>query len=73
MSREYLNDLELKKKEIRDQYKKSLLSKKETAREIGISVASLDRLRRKGEITSCKVLGQVKITIDELSRFLISW
>lgn len=71
MSKQYLSDLELKKKEIRDTYSKSLLSKKEVCREIGCSVASVDRLRLAGRIKSRLILGSIKISTDELARFLV--
>ena len=49
MSKQDLSDLEIKKRELRDEYGKSLLSKKEFCKELGCSVASLDRLRRTSE------------------------
>ena len=55
---------------LRDYYQKMLLSKKETAGELGISQASIDRLRNTGRLSSRKVLGQVMFSIDEIARFL---
>jgi hypothetical protein len=40
---------------IQQRYKKSLLSKKEAARELNISIATLDRLRAQGLIKSKKI------------------
>ncbi|WP_434579833.1 helix-turn-helix domain-containing protein [Sulfurimonas sp. NW15] len=53
-------------------YKKSLLSKKETARELNISQATLDRLRKSGAIKSKKVGGGIFFTINEIVLFLES-
>ncbi len=55
---------------LRDYYKKMLLSKKQTAGELGISQASVDRLRNTGQLSSRKVLGQIMFDIDEIARFL---
>ncbi len=55
---------------LRNNYKKMLLTKKETAKELGISEATIDRLRKNGQITSKKILGQIMFTIDEIARFL---
>jgi len=55
---------------LRENYKKMLLSKKETALELGTSEATIDRLRKNGLITSKKVLGQIMFSIDEIARFL---
>lgn len=53
-------------------YTKSLLSKKETAKELNISQATLDRLRKSGAIRSKKVGGGVFFTINEIALFLDS-
>jgi len=55
---------------LRANHKKMLLTKRETAKELSISEASLDRLRKNGEIDGKKVLGQIMFSIDEISRFL---
>ena len=55
---------------LRENYNKMLLSKKETAQEVGVSEATIDRLRQNGLISSKKVLGQVMFSIDEIARFL---
>ena len=55
---------------LRDNYKKMLLTKKEVAAELSTSQATIDRLRKNGELTSKKVLGQVMFSIDEIARFL---
>jgi len=55
---------------LRDNHSKMLLTKKETANELNISGASVDRLRQKGLLKSKKVLGQVMFSLDEIARFL---
>ena len=55
---------------LRENHNKTLLTKKEVAQELSIGEATLDRLRKNGEITSKKVLGQVMFSIDEVARFL---
>ena len=55
---------------LRESYKKMLLNKKQTANELGISQAGLDRLRNTGQLSSRKVLGQIMFSIDEVARFL---
>ena len=51
-------------------YKKSLLSKKEAAEELSISTATLDRLRKKGQIRSKRVGGGIYFTLNEIALFL---
>jgi len=53
-------------------FKKSLLSKKETARELNISQATLDRLRKSGDIKSKKIGGGIFFTIQEIASFVES-
>lgn len=57
---------------LQKKYGKSLLNKKEVATELNISQATLDRLRKTGEIKSKKVGGGVFFTIKEISLFLES-
>lgn len=72
MSAQYLQTLEAKKKVIRDEYMRTLLNKKETAKELGnISTCTLDRMRKEGLITSKRVRGQIFFEIDEIVRFLV--
>ena len=55
---------------LRENHKKMLLTKKETANELSVSEATIDRIRGNGDLTSKKVLGQVMFSIDEVARFL---
>jgi hypothetical protein len=55
---------------LQQKYKKSLLSKKETAEELSISTATLDRLRKQGLIRSKKVGGGIFFTLKELATFI---
>ena len=67
-----IQELETKKRELKNQYMSSLLSKKQTARELGgISVTTLDRMRREGLISSKKVRGSIMFRIEEVARFII--
>lgn len=55
---------------LRENYKKMLLNKEETARELNISQGTLDNLRKEGKIKSKKILGQIFFDIGEVSRFM---
>ncbi len=55
---------------LRKNYKKMLLTKKQTATEINVSEATIDRLRKSGLLTSKQVLGQIMFSIDEIARFI---
>jgi len=57
---------------LHQRYKKSLLNKKETAGELNISQATLDRLRKSGAIKSKRVCGGVFFTINEIAMFIES-
>jgi hypothetical protein len=57
---------------LQHRFKKSLLTKKETARELNISQATLDRLRKSGDIKSKKVGGGIFFTIHEIASFVES-
>ena len=57
---------------LQQRYKKSLLNKKEAAKELNISQATLDRLRKSGQIKSKRLLGGVYFSLPELSFFLDS-
>ena len=53
-------------------FQKLLLNKKETAKELNISQATLDRLRKSGDIKSKKVGGGIFFTINEIASFVES-
>lgn len=55
---------------LHQKYKKLLLSKKEAAEELNISQATLDRLRKTGEIKSKRILGGVYFTLNEICSFV---
>ena len=55
---------------LRTNYKRSLLSKRETANELNISSATIDRLRKSGAISSRKVGGGIYFTLDEIANFV---
>ena len=55
---------------LRENYKRMLLTKKETANELNVSEATIDRMRHNGLLNSKKVLGQVMFSLDEVARFI---
>ena len=67
-----IKEIEEKKKELKSEYMSSLLTKKQTAEELGgISVTTLDRMRKEGLIVSKKVRGSVRFSIEEVARYLV--
>ncbi|WP_419677729.1 helix-turn-helix domain-containing protein [Aliarcobacter lanthieri] len=56
--------------EIQQRYKKLLLNKKEASNELGISISTLDRLRRTGYLKEKRVGGQIFFTLDEIVNFI---
>lgn len=46
------------------------LNKKQVAAELQCSVASIDRLRKSGELSSKKVGGMIHFTLEEIARFM---
>lgn len=55
---------------LRTNYKRMLLTKKETAHELNISSATVDRLRKNGELNSRKIGGGIYFTLEEIARFV---
>jgi hypothetical protein len=55
---------------LQQKYGKSLLKKKETAEELNISQATLDRLRKNGDIRSKRILGGIFFSLTEIASFL---
>ena len=55
---------------LRAEHKKMMLNKEVTAQELSISPTTLDRLRKRGDIRSKKVSGQIMFTISEVARYL---
>ncbi len=55
---------------LRENHKKMLLTKRDAAKELSMSEATLDRLRKAGEITAKQVMGKIFFPIDEVARFL---
>ncbi|MCT7595794.1 helix-turn-helix domain-containing protein [Aliarcobacter butzleri] len=62
--------MEQLKIEIQQRYKKLLLNKKETSKELGISISTLDRLRRTGYLKEKRIGGGIFFTIDEIVNFI---
>ena len=57
---------------LRKQYGRSLLSKAEAAKELTISRATIDRMRKEGEIKSQKIGQQIRFNVKEIARVVIS-
>ena len=55
---------------LRKNYNRMLLTKKETAHELNISSATVDRLRKNGELNSRKIGGGIYFTLEEIARFI---
>ena len=62
--------MEQLKIEIQNRYKKLLLNKKEASQELGISISSLDRLRKSGYLREKRIGGGVFFTLDEIVDFI---
>ncbi len=56
--------------EIQQRYKKLLLNKKEASQELGISISTLDRLRKSGYLREKRIGGGVFFTLDEIVDFI---
>ncbi len=66
-----MSDIEKIAATLQTKYNTMLLDKEQTAQEVGaISQTSLDRLRQTGAITSRKVLGQIRFSVNEVARFI---
>jgi len=57
---------------LQSKYNKMLLSKAETAQELNVSEATLDRMRKQGTIQSKKVSGQIFFSIGTVATFVAS-
>ena len=62
--------IEERYKVLRETHQKMLLTKRETAKELSTSEASIDRLRASGELQSKKILGKIMFSLDEIVRYL---
>ena len=62
--------MEQLKTEIKNRHKKLLLNKKEASQELGISISTLDRLRKSGYLREKRVGGGVFFTLDEIVNFI---
>lgn len=48
---------------------KLYLNKEETAKELDVGRATLDRMRQTGEIKSSKIKGSIKFSLTEIAKF----
>ncbi|MCT7471012.1 helix-turn-helix domain-containing protein [Aliarcobacter cryaerophilus] len=62
--------MEQLKIEIQQRHKKLLLNKKETSQELGISISTLDRLRKSGYLREKRIGGGIFFTLDEIVNFI---
>lgn len=62
--------MEQLKTEIKNRHKKLLLNKKEASQELGISISTLDRLRKSGYLREKKIGGGIFFTLDEIVNFI---
>lgn len=62
--------MEQLKIEIQQRHKKLLLNKKETSQELGISISTLDRLRKSGYLREKRIGGGMFFTLDEIVNFI---
>ena len=51
-------------------HRKMYLGKEATAKELGVGIATLDRMRLDGEIKSSKIRGSVKFALAEIAKFM---
>ena len=58
--------MEQLKIEIQNRYKKLLLNKKEASKELGISISTLDRLRKTGYLKEKRIGGLIVIGMSQL-------
>jgi predicted DNA-binding transcriptional regulator AlpA len=56
--------------QIQARHKKSILNKREVAMELGVSQATIDRLRKSGQLKSKRIGGMISFSIIELAAFL---
>ena len=49
---------------------KLYLNKEDTAQELGIGRATLDRMRIDGEIKSSSIKGSIKFSLSEIAKFI---
>ena len=51
-------------------YGKLYLSKDESATELGLGIATIDRMRETGELKSSKIKGSIKFALTEIAKFI---
>ena len=57
---------------LKKKYGSALLNKANTAKELSISRATLDRMRQQGEIKSQKIRKQIRFNVKEIARVVMS-
>ena len=59
-------------KSLQKQFGTSLVNKSKTAKELSISRATLDRMRKSGQIKSTKIGKQIRFHVIEIARIVMS-
>ena len=60
---------EISMKLIYDKYGKLYLTKKEIAKEFSVTPATIDRMRKTGDVKGTKVMGQIMFHVSELVNY----
>jgi len=64
-----MTNCEISLKLLYDKYGKLYITKREFAKELSVTEATIDRMRKLGHVSSTKVLGQVMFHIAELANY----
>lgn len=51
-------------------HEKLYLSKEEAMQELGVGLATIDRMRQTGELKSSKIRGSIKFSLTEIAKFI---
>ena len=54
---------------LHNKHGKLYLNKEETAKELGLGIATIDRMRQTGELKSSKIKGSIKFSLSEIAKF----
>ncbi len=56
-------------KMLHEKHGKLYLSKEEIAKELGLTVPTIDRMRQTGELKASKIKGSIKFSLSEIAKF----
>jgi excisionase family DNA binding protein len=54
---------------LHEKHGKLYLTKEEAAKELGVGVATIDRMRQTGDLKSSKIKGSIKFSLSEIAKF----